>query len=44
MILEKTEEIQNTNEKLEYLIEASLDPIIVCDEKGTSCKNKQRPC
>jgi len=34
MILEKTEEIQNTNEKLEYLIEASLDPIVISGETG----------
>ncbi len=34
MIRQKTEELQDTTEKLEYFIEASLDPIIICDEKG----------
>ena len=31
-ILEKTEDLKNTNEKLENFIEASIDPIIVSDE------------
>jgi two-component system sensor histidine kinase/response regulator len=33
-ILHKTEELKATNEQLEYLIEASLDPIVITDKEN----------